>query len=362
MTSPTRLSFVTLDVFTSQRYLGNPLAVVFVPASLRDTVTQETKQRIAREFNLSETVFLHTLDDEAKDGAAVKSRQIDIFTPNEELPFAGHPTIGSAYLVKRHLGWGHVESLITRAGAIEIGGLDVDDNGESGREKRPENVGAKIPHAVHVHQKTLQDILAGGDLAPKTAESIKGALSDNHDTRKAELSAPVVSIVRGMTFVLVRLPSLAHLAEVSTAKILDFELAKGLLDQGEWEQSFVSRYYYVLQDEKENAGGGGGGKEYGIRSRMVEIPSEDPATGSAACTLASYLALQGGNESGASWGSKEELDFRFNITQGVEMGRKSDIFVAATVKKADGESGEVQVKNITLGGTAVMVMEGSLLV
>ncbi|KAM7207416.1 hypothetical protein V8F20_002296 [Naviculisporaceae sp. PSN 640] len=341
-----KLPLVTLDVFTSQRYLGNPLAVVFLPASLQSTITQETKQRIAREFNLSETVFLHTQDDEStqEEGVVAKPSQvkIDIFTTNEELPFAGHPTIGSAYLVLKHLGWGHVQSLLTKAGPIQLNSTTGDGN-----------VSAKIPHAVHIHQKTLNDILTVGDIAPEAAESIKAALSNNPETRAAELSAPVVSIVRGMTFVLVRLPSLAHLAEVSTSKSLDFNLAKGLLDQGEWEDSFVSRYYYVLQDENEGSG------EYKIRSRMVEIPSEDPATGSAACTLASYLAIGGGlGRKTEQW---DELDFRFEITQGVEMGRKSDIFVGATVEK-ESETGEVKVKDIKLGGTAVVVMEGSLLV
>lgn len=358
-TRPIKLSFVTLDVFTSQRYLGNPLAVVFLPASLESAITQETKQRIAREFNLSETVFLHTQDDSRESTGEKRERavtvpkprqiKIDIFTPNEELPFAGHPTIGSAYLVLQHLGWRHVESLLTRAGAIPI---HIDNT--TGAARGGGNICARIPHAVHIHQKTLGDILANGDLTPEAAESINAALSSNPETRAAELAAPLVSIVKGMTFALVRLPSLAHLAEVSTSKILDFGLARGLLDQGEWGESFVSRYYYVVQDHKQNYG------EYKIRSRMVEVPSEDPATGSAACTLASYLSIQEGlgRKKSEEW---EEMDFWFKITQGVEMGRKSDIFVGATVEK-DGGEGEVKVKDMELGGTAVVVMEGSLLV
>lgn len=80
------LSFVTLDVFTQRRFAGNPLAVVFDADGLSD----QAMQTIAREFNLSETVFVHR--------AADPSRRADlrIFTPGRELPFAGHPTVGAA--------------------------------------------------------------------------------------------------------------------------------------------------------------------------------------------------------------------------------------------------------------------------
>ncbi|KAK4215408.1 hypothetical protein QBC37DRAFT_419258 [Rhypophila decipiens] len=338
--SQTKLSFVTLDVFTSARYLGNPLAVVFVPSSLRSAITQKTKQRIAREFNLSETVFLHTPDEKDDDDRLdTHQRQIDIFTPDQELPFAGHPTIGSAYLVLHHLGLRQVDSLLTRAGAINIRTL------AGGRVK------AQIPHAVHIHSQTLEEIIyrlsrTGDD---KERDALLAKLSDNPETREAELSAPVVSIVKGMTFVLVRLPTLAHLAEVSTtSKTLDFTSIPDFLDKGEWENSFISRYYYVVKDERvvDRA------KEWDIQTRMIETTFEDPATGSAACTLASYLALGSAYGRDGTWA-------RFNITQGVEMGRKSDILVEAT---AEGTGEEAKIKDLFLGGTAVVVMEGSVLV
>ncbi|KAJ4359269.1 hypothetical protein N0V85_009457, partial [Neurospora sp. IMI 360204] len=221
---PLTLTYLTVDVFTSTRYLGNPLAVVLIPASLRPRLTQDVKQRIAREFNFSETVFLHTLDDEARDGLSVTSREIDIFTIEEELPFAGHPTVGTAYLVLNHLGWKHVDTLVTKAGPIAIRPLE----GEG------ERVKATIPHAVHVHSQTLGGILGGqaGAVKAETETMINAALSDDPEIREAELTGPVVSIVRGMTFLLAKLPSLEHLAKVSTAKRLDFNKVEGLLDKG----------------------------------------------------------------------------------------------------------------------------------
>lgn len=335
---PITLTYLTVDVFTSTRYLGNPLAVVLIPASQRPLLTQDVKQRIAREFNFSETVFLHTLDDEARDGLSVTSREIDIFTIEEELPFAGHPTVGTAYLVLNHLGWKHVDTLVTKAGPIAIRPLE----GEG------ERVKATIPHAVHVHSQTLGGILGSGAVKAETRDMINAALSDDPEIRQAELTGPVVSIVRGMTFLLAKLPSLEHLAKVSTAKRLDFNKMEGLLDRGEWEGGFVCRYYYVPTEE-ERRDEESGRKEFRFRTRMVELGFEDPATGSAACTLASYLTVSGREIGGA----------RFELTQGVEMGRQSEIEVEATAVE---ENGEVKVKDLYLGGTAVVVTKGSIYV
>lgn len=335
-----KLDFITLDVFTETRFKGNPLAVVFIPAALKDRLTQETKQRVAREFNLSETVFLYTLDDEPN--KSVTTRQIDIFTPEEELPFAGHPTIGSAYLVLHHLGWTHVDTLLTKAGPIRIESLQQ----ETGSNQTARRVRAAIPHAVHIHQQTLGTLLASAsendDAA--TARVINSGLSTDPEVQTAELAAPVVSIVRGITFVLVQLPSLAHLARAAPGvSRLDFgQIGGALLDQGEWHESFVSRYYYVPMEDGTSKG------KLALRTRMVELAYEDPATGSAACTLASYLAMK----------EQEDREMHFDITQGVEMGRTSEIAVDAVSKV--GESGEVELKELYLGGTAAVVMSGSI--
>src|SRR5215210_4671103 len=86
-----RRRFATLDVFTARRFAGNPLAVVLEPDGL-DTATMQT---IAREFNLSETVFVQPPENSAN------RAKLRIFTPANELPFAGHPTVGTAALLGR---------------------------------------------------------------------------------------------------------------------------------------------------------------------------------------------------------------------------------------------------------------------
>ncbi|KAI2618773.1 Diaminopimelate epimerase-like protein [Hypoxylon sp. NC1633] len=329
------LQFATLDVFTSKRMKGNPLAVVQVPATLRTVLSQAAKQSIAREFNLSETVFLH----EAEAGEeASRSRAIDIFLVDREVPFAGHPTVGAAVFARHHLGLPHVDTLVLRAGAVGLGPGDGDGDG----------VRARIPHAVHLHAQTLGDVFGAN---PDNGAATPG-LSPVRAIREAELAAPVFSVVRGMTFVLVRLASLEQLAQVSAAHRLDFEaLRRPLLDEGPWRESFVCRYYYVdVGEETEDREDGGekSGRRC-VRARMVEPGFEDPATGSAATALGSYLTL-----------NEEKKGRRFRVTQGVEMGRTSNIEVETTTREAAG--GGVELEDLWLGGTAVVVMKGSLTV
>ena len=331
MASPERvkLDFVTLDVFTSTPFLGNPLAVVFVPASQRARVDQDTKQRIAREFNLSETVFLHTLDNEPDRSATV--REMDIFLPTRELPFAGHPTIGTAYLVLRHLGWDHVDTLRTKAGPIRI--TPVRETG---------GVMAAIPQAVRIHRQTLGDVV--GSLSADARAAVDDALATDPEIRAAELAAPAVTLVDGMAFVLVRLPSLEHLARLS-AKQLPFERVGGLVGaEGGDDVGFVSRYHYVVTAEST---ADDGTRRWAIQARNVELGFEDPATGSAASTLASYLTLSAKATQGAE----------FAITQGVEMGRHSDITIRTAV---DAKGDQVKITELEMGGKAVVVMNGSI--
>jgi pre-mRNA-processing factor 19 len=323
--SAPKLEFVTLDVFTDTKYLGNPLAVVFVPADQRQHLTQEKKQAITCEFNLSETVFLHV---PAKDADTV---EIDIFCCECELPFAGHPTIGTAYLVLQHLKWTHVSTLLTKAGPIPITSLDGGA------------VRAAIPHAVHVHKNSLKD------LSNDQASTFEPYLNGKASIRGAEKSGQVVSIVRGMTFVMIQLDEgLEDLKLVTDSRRgLDFGKVPGLLDEGEWAGGFVARYYYVLETPKP-VKREDGKWEVKVRTRMAELASEDPATGSASSGLACKLALE--------WKLTEPLVMK--NTQGVEMGRKSDIEVE--VVPGVGADGEVEIKEVYLAGQATVVMQGTL--
>jgi PhzF family phenazine biosynthesis protein len=320
------LQFATLDVFTDTSYEGNPLALAKIPANLRPFFTQERKQRIAREFNLSETVFLH----ENSEQNPQNEWSIDIFTPTDELPFAGHPTIGTAcYVLNQSGAEARMErsgTLITKAGRIPISTVPSRIENGWGR------VQADIPHDVHIHRRTLGDLQI----------TVPG-LSRHPALAEAEKAAPIVSIVKGMTFILVQLENLEMLAQAEVGgNELSFD---GLLDQEEgWDQSFVGKYYYVLDDNQKADGYEAGEDQVRkVRTRMVESTMEDPATGSAACTLGSYLAL------------KARRTRKFEIAQGVEMGRRSVIGVEVVV-----DVEERRVQSVRLSGCAVQIMEGNL--
>ncbi|KAJ0141256.1 Abhydrolase domain-containing protein C22H12.03 [Fusarium oxysporum f. sp. albedinis] len=306
------LQFTTLDVFTTSAFEGNPLAVVTIPPpSQQAPLTQSQKQRIAREFNLSETVFVHDVENRAE----TDERKIDIFTPQFELPFAGHPTIGTAVFLQPQ----GVKTMIAKAGRIDL-------EFENGSPR------ALIPHDVKLHKERVpkHDIEAGWD----------GKLAE---VAAADEGAPLFSIVNGMTFALVNLPSLELLG---AAKVGAMGYIDGDLQDDGWKHDFDSRrYYYTLLDGETSSDG-----KYvqNLRTRLVKRNMEDPATGSAACALSCYLALH----------KLSANSIRFNITQGVEMGRESLIVVDAEVD-TDG-AGERKVKTVHLSGKAVEVMKGTV--
>lgn len=318
MTTATTLSFVTLDVFTSTRYTGNPLAIVEVPQ--KTALTQDQKQRIAREFNLSETVFLH---EQTAQDSEDESVRIDIFTPQAELPFAGHPTVGTAnYLLRRLQDDGHSGRNSNKVKALQA------KAGRFGITLNPAVVGGgvqiAVAHDVHIHS------------AP-----FAGTAFAQH---------PVVSIVKGMTFILAQLPDLDALGAATRSLIDPAETysACSALDPG-WREGLVVTYFFV------DTGTTTTGDDGGVRTLRVRCQGsrEDPATGSAASALTSYLSLQHGRAG----------RYRYALTQGVEMGQRSEIFVDVAVKDAAPSSpAGVEIDQVLLSGSAVQVMQGSLTV
>jgi PhzF family phenazine biosynthesis protein len=312
-----KLDFVTVDVFTSKQYEGNPLAIVRIPHGVE--VSQDQKQTIAREFNLSETTFLH----ENAAGKGKDAWTVDIFITTRELPFAGHPTVGTAcYVLSRTAAERNISDGIMEASfALKAGQVALQYNVAS-RTAR-----ASIPHNVHVHEKrwgrdelfALQPALAGAFQ--------QSAIQLNEDF-------PVVSIVKGMTFVLVELDSVETLAKVSLASqsvVIDG------LDQG-WNDSFIGTYFYVRTGKSTEG-------TTKLQTRMIEGPLEDPATGSAASDLVAYLSLNEG---------KLSETLKYELIQGVEMGRRSEIFIDVVMAEDGG------IETVYLEGGAVQVMEGRL--
>ncbi|KAI6091055.1 Diaminopimelate epimerase-like protein [Hypoxylon rubiginosum] len=297
------LTFTTFDVFTTTPFRGNPLAIVQVPTAVK--LSQDQKQLIAREFNLSETVFLH---EQTVDDILARRARIDIFTAIAEVAFAGHPTIGTANFLLYHLNPGTVDTLITKAGPVPFEAVTL--NGERG-------TCLAVAHNVRVHDRPYA-----------------GRPYGEH---------PVVSIVNGMTAIMVRLPDLAALG-AQTANLLGTEntyTAKEQLDEG-WRNGPVVSYFYVDLGYYD----GEGDRVRRLRTRNLGS-REDPATGSAASGLCSFLSLLEKDDG--------PLTRRYEVTQGVEIGRRSEIRIQVTLN-----SDRTGIQEVLLSGNAVKILEGKV--
>lgn len=209
-----QLPFTTLDVFTESPYVGNPLAVVQVPAALRNDLTEKRKQKIAREFNYSETTFLH----EPPRGETVA--EFDIFTPKSRITFAGHPTIGTAiHVLRRQEAYSGLSALRTLAGTIPFQFDTVSGH-----------VTVAVPHNIHTHRKRLPHPFAE---AGNTTSDIT--------------TVPIVSIVKGMAFGLACLPDLEALRAMKGPLLPSGDRFKGeYLDaEDDWNTGYTGSFYYV---------------------------------------------------------------------------------------------------------------------
>jgi PhzF family phenazine biosynthesis protein len=300
------LRYAIFDVFTNQKFTGNQLAIIHLPGS--DLLSQEEKQNVATEFNFSESVFVHPREDSSKE----YTWTINIHTTTEELPFAGHPVIGTACYLLGGVAAKDGEKSITGAFYTKAGRIDLE------YDVPMKNVKAAVPHNVRIHSKAY---------GRSELERLQPSIGFYPET------SPVVSIVKGMTFVLIGLDLQDALTFVNTTPYP----TQVELDEG-WGDSFAGCYFYFRQASRDR-------NTVRLRTRMIEGSLEDAATGSAACTLAAYLTLQE---------AKPGQTVRYEITQGVEMGRKSEIFVEAKL----GEDGKIE--TVHLSGSAVQVMEGNL--
>lgn len=297
------MRFFTADVFTDRMFGGNQLAV-FPDAEGADP---RLMQAIARELNLSETVFVFAPAD------PVHTRRLRIFTPSSELPFAGHPTIGAAFVLTAI---GDVPlgpegaSLVLEEG---VGPVAVTVRADDGHPGYCELTAARLPEEGP---------------APPPLEEIASALS----LRPEELGADGLSprgVSCGVPYLFVPLRD-------------ESVLARARINLPAWERSlsgwWASAVFPFVAIGRDGVD---------FRARMfapgIGIP-EDPATGSAAAALAGYLA--------AAAGALDET-LRWVIEQGVEMGRPSRLHVACERRAG-------MISAVRVGGSSVLVAEGRL--
>ncbi|KAJ5695842.1 hypothetical protein N7536_006254 [Penicillium majusculum] len=306
--------YVTLDVFTSQRFKGNPVAIV----KLSDVkLSQEQKQQIAKEFNFSETVFLHPT---TGDG----NPQVDIFTPVNEMEFAGHPIIGAGHFLFRQVladapNRSNALIVTTKAGPVPISYDPANDV-----------VSAEVPHNIHIHQQgaTASHILP-----------VQPSLKGFSDLQGLAETSPVVSLVKGVTYALVDLTERSDIfANIMPGGSPDLDLDEG------WSPSFTGIMYHRHLGSRTE----GDLVIWDLCVRMIAINLEDPACGSGGCSLGAYLALSNGQKG---------RNHRFYIDQGIEMGRDSHIIVDVLL-----DEDRKKVSTIKLAGHAAFVAEGNIFV
>jgi trans-2,3-dihydro-3-hydroxyanthranilate isomerase len=297
-----RLTFHTLDVFTDKRFGGNPLAVVLGA----DGLDTERMQTIAREFNLSETVFV------LKPINPTHSARVRIFTPASELPFAGHPTVGTAALLAElrapNLGGSHDAIIVLEE---TIGTVRVGVRFRPGQAAFAEFDAPKLPEESS-GVAAIEDIAAAIGLIPSEIGF------ENHRVTAYSAGVPY-------TFVPVR--SLEA-------------MARARISPGRWEQAFQKHGAYLYCRETVRASAH-------FHARMFwpgAGVSEDPATGSAAAAFAG--AVQRFDDPPAG-------EHKYLIEQGYEMGRPSHIALGLVT---DGS----RVITVRIGGYAVRVTDGEI--
>jgi len=297
-----KLSFETVDVFTDRRFGGNPLAVVLDGHGL----ASEQMQSVACEFNLAETTFVLPPEDPRH------SAEVRIFTPRAELPFAGHPNIGTAFVLAR-LGssygsvLGEPLAFEEKAGLVR---LDLIKEASS-------VIGARLA--------APQPLVRGEDIAAEVVAAacsigVGGIETANHQPRLASC---------GIAIAFAELKSRAALAAARPRP----ELFCGHLG--------ADRATGILLHVPERDDG------VDLQVRMFAplygVP-EDPATGSANVALAGLLA---------SLRAEPDLNLRLRSAQGIDMGRPS--LLEASAEKRDG-----RVTGMWIGGRCVPMMQGVL--
>jgi trans-2,3-dihydro-3-hydroxyanthranilate isomerase len=293
---------VQVDVFTDRALTGNSLAVFLDGRGL----TTEHMQALAREMNLSETTFILP-----GDAAAEKTRgvRVRIFTVQEELPFAGHPTLGTAFVMRGQAG--------ASAGPDEVL-LDL-------------NVGT-VP--VRFTEEAPQAVF--GEMTQKNPEF--GAIHDVEAVARLtgltaadfDDSVPIQTVSTGLPYTIVALRSLQTVQKLR----LDLDGSAEYL-----ARSGGKFFYFVCRETVD--------PKARLHARMIFYNGDDPATGSAAGCCAAWMVAHGVAAS----------DERVLIEQGIETRRPSRIFVRAT-RQDHGQDN--QVANVRVGGNCVEVLRGEV--
>lgn len=289
--------YVVADVFTDKPFLGNPVAVVLDAEDL----STEQMQRIAVEFGYSETTFVLPPDD------AAHTARVRIFTPSREIPFAGHPNVGTAYVLANYAAMNDTplpETLLFEeiAGLVPVRLLKDNDTVTGAELVTPEALSCR------------------SEVSP---EKVAACLSLTAEDIRTEVHNPLVASV-GLPFLVVELASRDALRRC-VPNLQGFRAVLPL-------DGAVSVYAYTLDKDA--------GEQGVLQARMLTPRmTEDPATGSATAAVTALLALL-----------QDQTTLSLQVSQGVDMGRASLLYSGY-----DASSGKPVVR---VGGSCVITMEG----
>ena len=291
---PRRFAMTQWDVFSSKPLEGNSLAVFSDGRGLSDAEMQS----VAKEMNLSETTFILPRDAGVERERGVRFR---IFTVEEELPFAGHPTLGTAFFLRGNTG---AKEVVLE---LNVGRVPVrfeDPNGEPAFGEMTQ-IDPEFGQRHEVEAVARATGLSVGDF---------------------DSNFPIQTVSTGVPFTVVPLKSLA----IAQNLRVDAQRAAEYL-----EKTGGKFMYFVTRETVDPAAG--------LHARMIFYNGEDPATGSAAGCTAAWMVAHG----------VAQPDQRVLIEQGVEMKRPSRIFVRAS--RSDN-----RIVNVRVGGNAVEVIRGEV--
>ncbi len=306
MSQPSRrLAMTQWDVFSSKPLEGNSLAVFHDGRGLSDA----EMQAIAKEMNLSETTFILP-----RDGGTEKERgiRVRIFTVQEELPFAGHPTLGTAFALRGQSG---AKQVVLE---LNIGKVKVDFEDGAGQPAFGEMTQLDPTFGMQ-HER--------GAIARAT-----GLRAQDFDD-----SLPIQTVSTGLPYTVTPLKSL------SVMRNLHIDLTRA----AEYLAKTECKFFYFVSRETTDP-------EARLHARMLFYNGEDPATGSAAGCAAAWMVAHG----------VAKPEERVLIEQGVEMKRPSRIFVRASYRenprKTRSDSSDNRVVNVRVGGHSVEIMRGEV--
>jgi trans-2,3-dihydro-3-hydroxyanthranilate isomerase len=289
-----RLTMAQWDVFSSRPLEGNSVAVFLDGRGLTDA----EMQAIAREMNLSETTFILPRDTATEREQGIRVR---IFTVQEELPFAGHPTLGTAFALRGQSGAGRV--LLE----LNVGKVPVRFDDTAGQPPFGEMTQID-PTFVMQHER-------------EAVARATGLHAQDFDD-----SLPIQTVSTGIRFIVTPLKSLAVMRN------LQIDLSRA----AEYLAQTAGKFFYFVTRETVD-------RQARLHARMLFYNGEDPATGSAAGCSAAWMVAHG----------VAKPDERVLIEQGVEMKRPSRIFVCASHR-------DNRIVNVRVGGHSVEIMRGEV--